>query len=204
VKPGHGPLDAFSSLEPTASKSSDSGVTTLKFLLTTTIASILAASVCGAAYANDLGEDGAWQFKGAAQAQIDQQNLALIEAHTQSTTQQSTLSGSGGLGTATGLLSASNAPTNNFTQVVNETTISCAGAGTVCTATGGANTTSVTASSTGSTTSNTNNVTGNTVSETANSNNAGSNNNNPVVTPTNTNNGTLTNGQNSTLGSGGL
>jgi hypothetical protein len=126
---------------------------TLKILLTATVASILAASVCGAAYANDLGEDGAWQFKGAAQAQIDQQNLALIEARDRSTTQQqSTLGGGSSLGTATGLLSASNAPTNNFTQVVNETTISCAGAGTVCTATGGANTTSVTASSVGSTT----------------------------------------------------
>ena len=204
MKPGRRPLITFASLGRAALKRSDRGMMTLKVLLTATIASILAGSVCGAAYANDLGEDGAWQFRGAAQSQINQQNLALIEARDKSAAQQSSLSGGGGLGTSTGLLTASNAPTNNFTQVLNETTISCAGAGTVCTATGGANTTTVTASSTGSTTSNTNDVTGNTVSETANSNNAGSNNNNPVLTPTTTNNGTLTNGQNSSLGSGGL
>jgi len=168
-------------------------------------AALALAALGGVARANNLGEDGAWQFQTPAQVQIQQQNLALVQAHNHPTQAAPTLNGSGFGTGGSGLLFASNQPTNNYTQVVNQTTISCSGAGTVCSASGGGNTTSVTATSTGSTTSNTNNVTGNTVDQNAYSNNNGSNNNNPVLTPTTTNNGTQTNAtQNNNLAGSGI
>jgi hypothetical protein len=132
----------------------------------------LATIAIGAsASANDLGEDSTWQFRNANTTVQMQNNLSYIAARRMGTLGASGAQGLATLGSGAGLLTSATTATNNFTQVVNETSISCEGAGTVCTATGGGNTTTVGQTSTGSTSSAHAEATGNTLTNNSNNSN---------------------------------
>lgn len=143
------------------------------------LALAMTLAVAGAASANDLGEDGAWQFRSAAQTQALQNNLLLIQEnrnHTLGTDAAAT--GTTGTGS---LFGASSSGYNNFTQIINQTTNNCSAgaAGAVVKCGGGANSGVVTQTADQSPVSSSNTLTGNTVKDAGNT----------TTTTTNSNNG---------------
>lgn len=135
-------------------------------------------AVAGAASANDLGEDGAWQFRNPAQTQTLQNGILLMQEN-RNHTLGAAASATGTSGTGS-LFGASSTGYNNFTQIVNETTNNCqaSGAGAVLTCGGGSNSGVVSQTANQSPVSSSNTLTGNTLTDTTTTTTSHSNNGN--------------------------
>lgn len=127
-------------------------------LLKIALAASAALSLASVAHANGLNEDGAWQFQSAAQTQVMQSNLVLMEARR--------LGNNGSATSAVGSGLASALAVGTYNQFIdNSTTINQCTAATggpvTCSATRGSNSSAATQTNSQSPSTATNNVTGN-------------------------------------------